>query len=226
MRRGIIIGGLAVAVLTGCQSSYWSGSKQCADCTPPKSYCPIYKPLCDNLVTKQTAVFCADKALKDLQKECGKQSSDFKYGFRDAYVDLAMGRPALVPPVPPRRYWNAYYRSCAGEPQVADWFEGYRTGLTYGAQSGVSQFDRVATTWSAGAPDSALCGPPELVSPGPAPASPTPAPIPPASSAMGPYGPLLHPAGYQTPAYAAPANPPPLNPPPVQRIGRMQLDVF
>jgi hypothetical protein len=233
MRRGWVIGGLLAALAGGCQWGGWRGDR-CSDCIPPQTYCPFYKPRCDNFVTQLTAASCADRTLKDVQKHCGKQSVHFQSGFRQAYVDLAMGRPALTPPVPPRGYWTAYYRSCAGQADVAQWFEGYRAGLDYGANSGVSQFNRVATSWSTGgefATNQALCGPPNLsVSPPPVPHAPAPVMSSPTAgvsgSPMGPYGPLLHPTGYQTPAYAAPPSQQPITRPPVQRIGRMQMDVF
>jgi hypothetical protein len=117
-----------------------------------------------------------------------------------------MGRPALVPPVPTRNYWTAYYRSCAGQQEVADWFAGYRAGLDYGAESGVSQFDRVPSSWTLGQDgaldDGALCGPPAGLPMDYGNSAPT-GPVD-ANPAMGPYGPLLNPDGYQTPQYAAP----------------------
>ena len=214
MPRGIVLWAAFIAGLCGCQSA--TGWQECADCVPPKTACYGYKPGPDNLVIKLTASDCADDALKDMKKNCGKPSKDFEAGFRQAYVDLAMGRPALTPPVPARKYWNAYYRSCAGQAAVAQWFEGYRSGLDYGAGSGVSQFNRVASSWTAEPTDAALCAPPDVL------------PVPPPNGPMGPYGPLLNPTSYQTPQYAAPQTQTPSEwqLPPVQRVGRMQLDVF
>jgi hypothetical protein len=205
MPRGLWIRTVIVAAVTcGCQSA--TGPRDCADCTPPKTYSCGYKPPCDNLVTKLTALGCADDALKGIKKTCGKQTRDFEAGFRQAYVDQAMGRPALVPPVPTRNYWTAYYRSCAGQQEVADWFAGYRAGLDYGAESGVSQFDRVPSSWTLGQDgaldDGALCGPPAGLPMDYGNSAPT-GPVD-ANPAMGPYGPLLNPDGYQTPQYAAP----------------------
>lgn len=216
---------IATVAVAGCQSSV--GRKECADCTPPKNYNYGYKPICDNFVTRQTAWFCADKALKSLKKQCGKQTIDFQAGFRQAYVDQAMGRPALVPPVPTRHYWNAYYRSCAGQQAAADWFEGYRAGLDYGAEGGVGNFNRVPSSWSltpGSTTDDAVCAPPEMLPANYQNYAPTESVNP--NPAMGPYGPLLNPASYQTPAYAAPAGSPPSDVPPAPRVGRMQLDVF
>jgi hypothetical protein len=199
-RRWVVCAVIAAAAVNGCQGS---SGRYCAECTPPKSYTCGYKPPYDNLVTKMTAYDCADSALKRIKNECGKQTRDFEAGFRQAYVDLAMARPALVPPVPPRPYWTAYYRSCAGEQAVADWFAGYRAGLDDGAHTGVAAFNRIGTSWSQGgvyAEDAALCAPPDLL-PSP-PVAPVPATV--ANPAVGPYGPMLTPTQYQTPAYAAP----------------------
>ncbi|HUQ70965.1 MAG TPA: hypothetical protein VM165_15665 [Planctomycetaceae bacterium] len=228
MPRGIVLKAVFVAVLCGCQSS--TGWRECADCVPPKTATCSYKPGCDNLVIKLTAVGCADDALKAMKKNCGKQSKDFEAGFRQSYIDQAMGRPALTPPVPARKYWNAYYRSCAGQEAVAQWFEGYRSGLDYGANSGVSRFNRVVSSWTAGSgalTDAAICAPPEMLPPGYG--DSVPVPQSPPNGTMGPYGPLLNPTSYQTPQYGAPQTQTPVEPTqfaPGQRVGRMQLDVF
>lgn len=146
MARPLLYSSLVAGLLTGCQSF----SSRCDDCLPPKTGCCKYSPKADNLVNKLTAYDCAGDALKALEKSCGKVSSDFEAGFHQAYEDLAMGRLAMVPPVPASKYWNAHYRSCAGEQAVADWFEGYRAGLQIGQQGGVSRFNRVKTSWGSG----------------------------------------------------------------------------
>ena len=149
MARQLVYSGLVAGLLCGCQSAS-RHSECCDDCVPPKSACPKYCGLSDTLVTKTTALQCAHSDLKELRKTCGKLSGDYTDGFEQAYVDLAMGRPALTPPVPPRKYWTAYYRSCAGDPAVADWFEGYRAGLDWGCRGGVSRFNQIAHSWPPG----------------------------------------------------------------------------
>jgi hypothetical protein len=133
--------GLCAAMSFGC-----TASRYCADCVPPRSFGCSYHPCCDKLLTKFTADQCARKDLKAWEKDCGKQSRHFAAGFHEAYRDLALGRLAQLPPVPPSRYWTAYYRSCAGQKDVQDWFAGYEAGLEWGWNSGVSRFNRVAST--------------------------------------------------------------------------------
>lgn len=146
MTRKLIYSGLVAGLMCGCQSTR---NEACCDrCVPPKTYCCSgYGKWHDKFVSQATSAKCAYDDLKDLQKTCGKRSKHFEQGFYDAYGDLAQGRISQVPPVPPRQYWSAYYRSCAGAADVADWFEGYRTGLDYGTRGGVSRFNRVATSW-------------------------------------------------------------------------------
>ncbi len=145
MARKLVYSGLVAGLLCGCQSTKQNAC--CDDCLPPPTYCGGYNSYCDNFITTATASDCAKSDLKDLKKSCGKRSGDFEAGFQQAYIDLAMGRLAAVPPIPPRKYWTAYYRSCSGSGAVADWFEGYRLGLSMGSQNGVSHFNRIATSW-------------------------------------------------------------------------------
>gem|GEM_PF-1839257 len=150
MGRELLYSGLVAGMMCGCQSAQHPAC--CDDCVPSKtsSYCPTYWQLKDEYITEGTAIKCANDDLKGLNKSCGKMSSHFADGFRQAYVDLSMGRPALTPTVPPPKYWNAYYRSCAGLDDVSDWFAGYRLGLEHGQQGGVSKFNRIATSWQPG----------------------------------------------------------------------------
>lgn len=133
---------------------------RCSDCVPPKSYSSYYQSFSDKLVTKGTAEGCAARDLKEFYgKECAT-SKHFADGFTQAYVDVALGKLAVVPAVPPSKYWNAYYRSCEGAPAVHDWFAGYEAGLQTSYERGVSQFNRVVSSWSDGSgSDGATCGP-------------------------------------------------------------------
>jgi hypothetical protein len=103
----------------------------------------MYERNADEYVTAKTAMKCAKR---DLDAVCGDPSKHFEAGFTQAYRDLAEGRLATVPPVPPSKYWTAYYRSCAGQADVADWFAGYEAGLNSGLQSGVSRFNRITAS--------------------------------------------------------------------------------
>lgn len=147
MARSLLVSGCVAGLLCGCAST--SGTDRCDDCLPPKSSAWGYTAWYDNLVTKDTAKKCAKDALDKLDDDADL-SKHFEDGFQQAYVDLAFGRRAVTPPVPPKGYWNAFYRSCAGADDVADWFAGYRMGLEIGSQSGVARFNRVATSWRGG----------------------------------------------------------------------------
>lgn len=210
MGRELFYSGLVAGMMCGCQST--PPSSCCDDCVPAKtsSYCPTYWQLKDEYISQGTAAKCANDDLKELKKSCGKLSSDFGDGFRQAYIDLSMGRPALTPTVPPPKYWNAYYRSCAGADQVSDWFAGYRLGLEHGQQGGVSKFNRIATSWQPGGLCDAgpMTGPAAVLAPGyvtaptTAPAlAPDPNPLPPSGSPyqamQGRYGGLT-PAAHET----------------------------
>lgn len=153
-RRAIAV---AVGFLVGCAAT----EDRCDDCLPKKSLDPSYHACPDTWITKLTAKECAERDLK--QHHCGgkKPSKHFRSGFEQAYVDLALGRRAVAPPIPPPKYWNAYYRSCEGDHAVTDWFAGYDAGLQSGQYSGVSRFNRVANSWATreheGAPPAGGC---------------------------------------------------------------------
>ncbi len=133
---------------------------RCSDCIPPKTSASCYNTFQDKMVTKGTAKQCAARDLKQFYGKSCQPSKHFADGFQEAYVDLALGKIAAVPAVPPSKYWTAYYRSCEGVPAVQDWFAGYEAGLQTGADRGVSRFNRVANSWSAPTgPACATCGP-------------------------------------------------------------------
>ncbi|MDX1967968.1 MAG: hypothetical protein SFV23_12400 [Planctomycetaceae bacterium] len=148
MARPFVYSSLVAGLLCGCQSAQHQAC--CDDCLPKQTPSCGYMPKHDSLLTQWTAKSCAHEDLKQVRKNCGKVSKHFADGFEQAYVDQAMGRPAATPPVPASKYWNAYYRSCAGADDVAEWFEGYRLGLEIGGQGGVSRFNRVASSWQTG----------------------------------------------------------------------------
>ena len=56
--------------------------------------------------------------------------SDFRDGFIQAYEDIADGQSGATPPVPPSKYWTAYYRSAEGKQHAQQWFNGYRVGAS------------------------------------------------------------------------------------------------
>lgn len=131
-----------------CEGEFCDGSDgdgqyydngDCSDCLPPQvagKY--FYHKHIDKFVTTSTAQKCARRDLKFFDVTC-----DFKDGYQQAYIDLAVGRPACVPAIPPKKYWHAWHRSCAGRDAVDQWFAGYRNGLDNGQNSGVSRFNRI-----------------------------------------------------------------------------------
>jgi hypothetical protein len=117
----------------------------CSDCIPHRPYTHEYWPEWDYKITQHTAHVCAFRGLKAYRMQCGGSvSHHFKMGFISAYEDIALNRKPIPRIVPPPRYWNAFYRSCAGQSGVDDWFAGYDAGLEMGSQSGVSRFGRIA----------------------------------------------------------------------------------
>lgn len=116
----------------------------CDNCTPHRPFTHNYFPCWDDKITMHTAHLCAFRDFGTYRSECGCfLSHHFKMGFITAYEDLAMNRKPRPRIVPPPKYWNAFYRSCAGQPDVDDWFAGYDAGLEAGANSGVSRFHEI-----------------------------------------------------------------------------------
>jgi hypothetical protein len=55
-------------------------------------------------------------------------NSDFRQGFIQAYVDIALGGDGALPPVPPERYWRTCERDPEGYCEANQWFAGYSAG--------------------------------------------------------------------------------------------------
>ena len=117
----------------------------CDSCVPCRPWTCGYYPWMDYHGTEHTAQKCAFRALHQYKQSCGRPvSHHFKNGFISAYEDLALNRRPSPPVVPPPLYWNAYYRSCAGQGHVDEWYAGYQAGLSMGSESGVSRFREIA----------------------------------------------------------------------------------
>ena len=148
---------LAFFALAGCSQFQTAEEFPCSDCLPP----PIagkyfYHRRIDTLVTKLTA---QNSAKRDIGQIDCEPSRDFRDGFTQAYIDLAVGRPPCVPTVPPKKYWHAFYRSCAGYAAVEEWYAGYRVGLDNGVNGGVSRFNRVVLNPDGGCVSAAYINP-------------------------------------------------------------------
>lgn len=126
----LVLGTLLLA-LTGCHTC---GRPACGPCgSPGGAACgPIVCVECchfirrlDDLHTEIAAKRCACEALA----RCGPVNCDYRHGFTQAYVDLALGGTGTPPPVPPERYWSVCFRTQCGQDRAADWYAGYRDGV-------------------------------------------------------------------------------------------------
>jgi hypothetical protein len=159
LRAGLLL--LALVPCGGCaRLRGGTANAPCDDCLPPPvagRYC--YHRHLDNFLSTQTAQRCARRDLKQVQDECGSVSRDFRDGYTQAYIDLASGRPPSIPAVPPRKYWHAWHRSCAGRDAVDEWYAGYRVGLEHGLGGGVSRFNRIVPCLDGGCVSAAYVNP-------------------------------------------------------------------
>ncbi len=89
----------------------------------------------------------AGRAMNYLEK-CTKKkfNGDYEDGFEQAFIDIALGGNGAVPPVPPEKYWAAYYRTDKGRQRACDWFEGYKTGSNMACNSGLHEMARIPTS--------------------------------------------------------------------------------
>ena len=81
-------------------------------------------------------------------KECypERPSLDFQFGYRSAFVDVALGGDGVVPAVPPEQYWTTCYRTAEGRKHAEDWFAGYAAGAAQATAHCRYQFNRVAAS--------------------------------------------------------------------------------
>lgn len=104
-----------------CLSYGWKG-----ECFHPKYHCGPPDGHRDHISVKKAAVKAANKSLSD--QDGGDVSRDFKYGYQQAYIDIANGGSGALPAIPPARYWAAPYRTTWGHNKARDWFTGYEAG--------------------------------------------------------------------------------------------------
>ena len=105
-----------------------------------------YWPWLDDVFTKRAAKKCAKKILlKQQWKTKTWLGKDYKYGFEQAFIDVAQGSQGEIPAVPPPRYWNTHYRTPLGQQAAEQWFEGYRAGVALAA-SRLSTLNRVTAS--------------------------------------------------------------------------------
>jgi hypothetical protein len=116
MFRAVII--CACLGLAGCTLLTRSKS---GDCTEPHEYSRHF----DEHITRARAEKRAIVAISKCYPTC---DMDFKEGFVQAYVDVALGGNGELPPVPPERYWKVCERDPEGYYEADLWFEGYTAG--------------------------------------------------------------------------------------------------
>jgi hypothetical protein len=133
-----------LAALAGCKTCWidrdderpmkYGSARDCLDygwwgeCFHPKYHCGPPDGIRDHLSVKKAAVKAANRALSE--QNCGATSRDFRYGFQQAYMDVANGGNGTLPAVPPARYWAAPYRTTWGHNKAREWFSGYEAGAS------------------------------------------------------------------------------------------------
>ncbi len=147
--------------LTGCQASwqdrvdsrpmkygsfsdkfaYWTGGP--CDGYRPAYHCGSPDGLFDRKAVHHASISSANQAL-DEQFTDGV-SRDFRYGFQQAFLDIANGGSGALPAVPPPRYWTAAYRTTWGHNKARDWFEGYEAGANAAKCSALREAQSVPT---------------------------------------------------------------------------------
>lgn len=68
------------------------------------------------------------RALNALGRCYPHAESEFKYGFVQAYVDIALGGDGRMPALPPERFWSSCRRDPDGYCEASHWYAGYSAG--------------------------------------------------------------------------------------------------
>lgn len=118
------------------------------DCSPPPySGLGRYWPLRNRFDVRDVAGKCCQDAWDRYESQCRRSpSKHFQNGFRDAFYEIADGGDGKVPPIPPKKYWNAYYRSPEGKVYAQQWFNGYRVGASTAMERGLDRMNKIATS--------------------------------------------------------------------------------
>lgn len=139
----------------GTCSSTVSRVKKCflfhKDKCSPHPYYSLdgYQTNLDKMVVKHAAKKCAHQSLKNLSCQCkDKPSKAFRKGYREAYIDIALGDSGTVPPVPPEEYWAAHYRTPAGYIEIQEWFTGYKLGAEHALADGRQEYSKISTPYA------------------------------------------------------------------------------
>ena len=149
------------AALTGCRAcwidraderplTYGSlGDKLSYSSDGPFGYKPCYHcgpvdGLRDWRAVRHAAISSANQALSEQFN--GEISRDFKYGFQQAFIDVANGGNGALPAIPPTRYWSAPYRTTWGHNKARNWFEGYQAGASTAKCCAMREAQTIATS--------------------------------------------------------------------------------
>ncbi|MBX3438796.1 MAG: hypothetical protein KF861_14980 [Planctomycetaceae bacterium] len=104
----------------------------CRDCDEGRCgpLCPIgcehYSRCIDEGISSHEALRRANRSLRLCYDS--RPSFDFRDGYRQAFVDVALGGRGQVPATPPERYWSTCYRTAAGHQRAQEWYAGYVAG--------------------------------------------------------------------------------------------------
>ncbi len=121
-----LMGGLLLAgsTLSGCHSTPVVGPH-----VPTFSGNHFYCRQVDDCLAGITARKVARKHLvHNTPADCPAPSCDYRRGYEQAYVDVALGSEGQIPPVPPAMYWQSGLRTPAGHAKAEEWYRGYSDG--------------------------------------------------------------------------------------------------
>ncbi len=122
--------------------AYWTGGP--CDGYRPAYHCGSPDGLLDRKSVHHASISSANQALNEQFN--GGVSRDFRYGFQQAFLDIANGGSGALPAVPPPRYWTAPYRTTWGHNKALDWFEGYEAGASAAKCSALREAQSVPTS--------------------------------------------------------------------------------
>lgn len=124
-----LVGGLLLAssTLTGCHAP-----AVVATHTPTFSGNHLYCRQIDDFMAGMTARKVARHHMAlNVSADCPAPSCDYRRGFEQAYVDVALGASGKAPAVPPAMYWQAGFRTPEGHARVDEWYHGYCDGAQH-----------------------------------------------------------------------------------------------
>jgi hypothetical protein len=116
---------IACIALAGC--SVWTRTKSGAWFEPHE-----YWRHCDERFARSRA---EQRGYVTVRECYPGADSDFRQGFIQAYVDVALGGDGMLPPVPPERYWKTCERDPEGYCEADHWFAGYTAGARHALSS-------------------------------------------------------------------------------------------